>query len=296
MEIRHLKLIKAIAEEGSITKAIEKLHLTQSALSHQLREAEYQLGTSIFHRSKKKMSLTKAGEQIYATAIDVLDKLATTETQIKKMIYGETGEIKLSAECYSSYHWLPAVMKQFHELYPNVDLQLVMSATHYPLQKLLAGELDIAITTDPSKDAKLKYIELFQDEMVAVIPAGHAWETKKFVNAEDFASESLIIHSLPMETVTVFEYFLKPAKVSPRKVTAVPLTEAAIEMVKADMGVMVLAKWALKNYINDEGLRFIKVGRSGLKRKHYIATFKNKAYPKYFNHFIEFMQKEISIA
>jgi LysR family transcriptional regulator for metE and metH len=295
MEIRHLKLIKAIAEEGSITKAIDKLHLTQSALSHQLREAEYQLGTAIFLRTKKKMTLTKAGEKIYATANEVLEKLEAAETQIKKMVYGANGEIKLSAECYSSYHWLPAVMKHFHGLYPNVDLQLVMSATHYPLQKLLAGEIDIAITTDPIKDAKLKYLELFQDEMVAVIPSGHEWESRKFVNAEDFESESLIIHSLPMETVTVYEFFLKPAKVSPKKVIAVPLTEAAIEMVKADMGVMVLAKWALKSYINDENLRFLKVGKSGLKRKHYIATLKNKTYPKYFQHFIEFLQKEISI-
>ncbi|RAW00856.1 LysR family transcriptional regulator [Pseudochryseolinea flava] len=295
MEIRHLKLIKAIAEEGSITKAIDKLHLTQSALSHQLREAEYQLGTPIFTRTKKKMTLTKAGEKIYATASEVLEKLESAETQIKKMIYGETGEIKLSAECYSSYHWLPSVMKQFHQLYPNVDLQLVMSATHYPLQKLLAGELDIAITTDPIKDVKLQYTELFQDEMVVVVPAGHEWASKKFVAAEDFSDACLIIHSLPMETVTVYEFFLKPAKVSPKKVTAVPLTEAAIEMVKADMGVMVLAKWALKNYINDDQLRLVKVGRNGLKRKHYIATFKNKTYPKYFTHFITFLQKEIAI-
>jgi LysR family transcriptional regulator, regulator for metE and metH len=295
MEIRHLKLIKAIAEEGSITKAIDKLHLTQSALSHQLREAEYHLGTSIFHRTKKKMTLTKAGEKIYATANEVLEKLASTESQIKQLVYGESGEIKLSAECYSSYHWLPAVLKQFHQYYPNVDLQLVMSATHYPLQKLLAGELDIAITTDPIKDAKLKYLELFQDEMVAVIPAGHEWEARKFVNPEDFISENLIIHSLPLETVTVHEFFLKPAKVTPKKVIPVPLTEAAIEMVKADMGVMVLAKWALKSYLNDGNIRTVTIGRGGLKRKHYIATFKNKVYPKYFSHFIEFLQKEISI-
>src|SRR5258705_1340158 len=122
MEIRHLRLIKAIVEEGSITKAIDKLHLTQSALSHQLKEAEYQLGTKIFLRQNKKLVLTKAGERLYATANEVLDKLSDTEREIKQMIFGEIGEIRISTECYSSYHWLPSVLKQFQSLYPNIEL------------------------------------------------------------------------------------------------------------------------------------------------------------------------------
>ncbi|MEZ0130006.1 AAA family ATPase [Flavobacterium sp. LBUM151] len=137
MEIRHLRLIKAIVEEGSITKAIDKLHLTQSALSHQLKEAEYQLGTAIFLRMNKKLVLTKAGEKIYELANEILDKLAQTETQIKQMVFGEHGEIRISTECFSSYHWLPHVLKQFHLLYPNVELKIVTEATHIPLQKLL---------------------------------------------------------------------------------------------------------------------------------------------------------------
>jgi len=295
VEIRHLKLIKAIAEEGTITKAIDKLHLTQSALSHQLREAEDQLGTKIFNRQAKKMILTKAGEKLYETAVEVLEKLGKTESQIKKMIFGESGEIKLSAECYTSYHWLPSVMKQFHYLYPNVELQMVMSATHYPLQKLISGELDLAITSDPVKDSKIQYIELFQDEMVAVVPSGHSWAEKKFIKPEDFATENLIIHSLPLETVTVHQFFLKPAGISPKKIIPVPLTEAAIEMVKAEMGVVVMARWSLKNHLQDGSLRTVKVGKAGLKRKHYIAFLKKKKSPDYLHHFVEFIQKEIFI-
>ena len=295
MEIRHLKLIKAIAEEGTITKAIDTLHLTQSALSHQLREAEDQLGTKIFNRQAKKMTLTKAGEKLYETAVEVLEKLTKAEVQIKKMVFGESGEIRLSAECYTSYHWLPSVMKQFHYLYPNVELQMVMSATHYPLQKLISGELDLAITSDPVKDSKIQYTELFQDEMVAVVPSGHPWADKKFLKPEDFATENLIIHSLPLETVTVHQFFLKPAGIAPKKIIPVPLTEAAIEMVKAEMGVVVMARWSLKNHLQDGSLRTVKVGKAGLKRKHYIAYLKKKKNPDYLHHFVEFIQKEIFI-
>ncbi|ABQ03907.1 LysR family transcriptional regulator [Flavobacterium johnsoniae] len=295
MEIRHLKLIKAIVEEGSITKAIDKLHLTQSALSHQLKEAEYQLGTPIFLRTNKKLVLTKAGEKIYELANEILNKLTETESQIKQMVFGEYGEIRISTECFSSYHWLPSVLKQFHLLYPNVELKIVTEATHIPLQKLLENTIDIAIVSDTIKDHHIKYTELFQDEVVVVISENHPWAGKKYVVAEDFVNEHLIIHSLPMETVTIHQYFLAPAKVSPKKITPLPLTEASLEMVKADMGIMSMAKWALQPHIKNNSIKAVKVGKNGLKRKHFIATRANETYPDYFQHFINFLQNEINL-
>ncbi|WDF59636.1 LysR family transcriptional regulator [Flavobacterium sp. KACC 22758] len=295
MEIRHLKLIKAIVEEGSITKAIDKLHLTQSALSHQLKEAEYQLGTPIFLRTNKKLVLTKAGEKIYELANEILNKLTETESQIKQMVFGEHGEIRISTECFSSYHWLPSVLKQFHLLYPNVELKIVTEATHIPLQKLLENTIDIAIVSDTIKDHHIKYTELFQDEVVVVISENHPWADKKYVVAEDFVTEHLIIHSLPMETVTIHQYFLAPAKVSPKKITPLPLTEASLEMVKADMGIMSMAKWALQPHIKNNSIKAVKVGKNGLKRKHFIATRANETYPDYFQHFINFLQNEINL-
>ncbi|HEY4875484.1 MAG TPA: LysR family transcriptional regulator [Puia sp.] len=294
MELRHLRLIKAIVEEGTITKAIDKLYLTQSALSYQLKEAEQQLGTRIFLRKNKKMILTKAGQKLYETATVVLEKLQDTEQEIKKLVFGETGEIKLSAGCYTSYHWLPPVLRKFHLLYPTIDVTLVMEATPFPLQKLLTGGLDVAITSDPLIDGKIKYLELFQDEMVALVADGHRWSAKKFVVAEDFAAEHLFIYSLPLSTVTVHQFFLEPAGISPKKITPLPLTEACIEMVKAGMGIMVMARWAVQPYLKNNPLRTVKIGRTGLKRKHYLAILANKTYPDYFMHFIEFLRSEIN--
>ena len=295
MEIRHLRLIKAIVEEGSITKAIDKLHLTQSALSHQLKEAEFQLGTKIFLRANKKLTLTQAGEKLYEIANEILDKLSETELQIKQMVFGEFGEIRISTECFSSYHWLPSVIKQFHDLYPNIELKIVTEATHYPLQKLLDNVIDIGIVSDQIKDDKIKYLELFQDEVVMAVSEEHPWANKKYVVAEDFANEHLIIHSLPLETVTIHQLVLAPAKISPKKITPLPLTEASIEMVKANMGVMSMAKWALQPYLKNSPIKVVKIGKNGLKRKHFIAIRNEKEYPDYFNHFIGFLQTEINL-
>lgn len=295
MEIRHLRLIKSIVEEGSITKAINKLHLTQSALSHQLKEAEYQLGTKIFLRQNKKLILTKVGKKFYQTAVEILEKLTDTEKEIKSMVFGEVGEIRISTECYSSYHWLPSVLKQFNLLYPNVELKIVTEATHYPLQKLLNNELDIAIVSDPIKNDNISYLELFQDEMVMIVSQDHHWTEKQYVVTGDFKTEHLFIHSLPLETVTVHQFFLAPARVSPKKITPIPLTEASIEMVKADMGVMAMAKWAAQPYLKNNPIRAIKIGKKGLKRNHYIAYIKNKTHPDYFTHFNQFLQTEINL-
>jgi LysR family transcriptional regulator, regulator for metE and metH len=295
MEIRHLRLIKAIVEEGSITKAIDTLHLTQSALSHQLKEAENQLGTKIFLRMNKKMVLTKVGEKLYEIATEILDKLSKTELEIKQMVFGEFGEIRISTECFSGYHWLPPVLKQFHHLYPNVALKIITEGTHYPLQNLLDERIDIGIVSDQIKEDRIKYLELFQDEIMMVVAENHAWATKKYVVAEDFTNEHLIIHSLPMETVTIHQLVLAPAKITPKKITALPLTEASLEMVKADMGVMSMAKWALQPYLKNNPIKAIKIGKNGLKRKHFIAIRTNKEYPDYFNHFIAFLQTEINL-
>lgn len=295
MEIRHLKLIKAIIEEGSITKAIDKLHLTQSALSHQLKEAEYQLGTKLFLRTNKKLIPTKAGEKVYGIANEILDKLSETELQIKEMVFGEFGEIRISTECFSSYHWLPSVLKQFHHLYPNIELKIITEATHYPLQKLLDNVIDIGIVSDQIKDDRIKYIELFQDEVMMAVSENHPWTNKKYVVAEDFANEHLIIHSLPLETVTVHQMVLAPAQVTPKKITPLPLTEASIEMVKADMGVMSMAEWALQPYLKNGDVKAVKIGKNGLKRKHFIAIRSEKQYPDYFNQFIGFLLNEINL-
>jgi LysR family transcriptional regulator for metE and metH len=91
---------------------------------------------------------------------------------------------------------------------------------------------------------------------------------------------------------------LKPANVKPKKITVLPMTEACLEMVRAEMGIIVMAKWALKPYLTlyNGHLKMVKIGKNGLKRTHYIATLRNREKPDYFKHFIEFLQHEITTA
>src|SRR5215471_4468328 len=119
LEIRHLKLIAAIAETGSMTKAGNCLHLTQSALSHQLRDAEEQLGVPLFERGNRKMTLTPAGQRLLQSARMVIAELDGAQREIKDRKAIGQGLIRLSTECYTVYHWLPARLKLFQQKYPS---------------------------------------------------------------------------------------------------------------------------------------------------------------------------------
>src|SRR5215470_676124 len=152
LDIRHLRLVVAVTEQKSVTRAGEVLHLTQSALSHQLREIEEKLGMPLFLRMNKKMILTQAGERLLQTARQVLDEMERAEAHISQMSASRQGTLRISTECYTCYHWLPDVMKEFRRNFPGVEVKIDAQATHRPIQALLEGKLDLAIVSTVQSD------------------------------------------------------------------------------------------------------------------------------------------------
>src|ERR1700741_1927056 len=134
LEVRHLKLVETVATEGGLTKAANRLHVTQSALSHQLRDIEDKLGTPLFLRLKKKMLLTQAGERLLSAAPAVLDELKRAEDDIRQIALNRDGILRISTECYTCYHWLPAVLKPFNREFPRVEVRIVVEATRRPVE------------------------------------------------------------------------------------------------------------------------------------------------------------------
>src|SRR5829696_1756756 len=137
LEVRHLKLIRAIAREGSITAAGNRLHLTQSALSHQLRDAEEKLGVPLFTRLNKRMLLTPAGERLLASAETVIQEIKRAEEDIRQIALSREGILRLSTQCYTCYHWLPSMLKLFQQKFPRIEVQIMVEATRRPIEALL---------------------------------------------------------------------------------------------------------------------------------------------------------------
>ncbi|MEN3335779.1 MAG: LysR family transcriptional regulator, regulator for metE and metH [Blastocatellia bacterium] len=287
LEVRHLRLIETVAREGGITKAANRLHLTQSALSHQLRDIEEKLGTPLFIRLNKRMLLTQAGERLLGAAPLVLDELRRAEEDIRQIALHREGMLRISTECYTCYHWLPAVLKPFQEVFPRVEVRIIVEATRRPIEALLDGRLDLAITSTATRNRKLMFKPLFRDELAVIVSPEHPLAAHPYVTAKDLAAEHLLVYALPNEDLTVFQKVLMPAGVKPRQVSRVELTEAIIEMVKAGMGISVMARWAVAPHVEAGLLRVLPLTARGLHRQWSAVMIRHKAQPPYLRKFVE---------
>ncbi|MEM6319503.1 MAG: LysR family transcriptional regulator [Bacteroidota bacterium] len=286
MEIKHFRLIKTIVEEGNIAKSSNKLFLTQSAISHQLKELEHQLGFPIFHRARQQWKLTEEGQELYNIGAKILADLERGFNKIDLLRLGASGNIKLGTECYSFYQGLPNLIQKMGLLYPNVHVDLVLEATHQPISKLLSNEIDIAIVTEKMEHPKLAYVEVRKDEILAVLHEENPLSQLDFLEPSHFAQVHLFIHSFPLESVSIHQHFLRPNQITPQKITAIPLTEVALEMVNANMGMVCLPQWALQPFNLPEQLVLKSIGLNGLKRTHYLAIRKADSGKKHIQEFV----------
>jgi len=290
LDIRHLKLIVAITEEKSVTRAGERLHLTQSALSHQLRDIEERLGTPLFLRMNKRMAPTQAGERLLLTARQVLDDLKRAEEDIARMASNKQGALRISTECYTCYHWLPDILKEFNRKFPGIEVHIILEATRQPIQALLDGKLDLAIVSRVPRHKQLRYRPIFKDEVVAIMRPDHPLAARPYLRARDFADQHLLLYVAPKES-DLFRLLLAPAGVTPAKVSQVQLTEAILEMVKAGLGVSMMARWAVKEQVESGRLVALPLTSKGLRRQWSAAILKNDYVAPYINEFIELLSR-----
>lgn len=289
-DTRHLKLIVAVSEERSVTRAGERLHLTQSALSHQLRDIEERLGTPLFSRVNKRMILTQAGERLLQSAHQVLDELKRAEDDIAQIAAGDHGALRISTECYTCYHWLPEMMKEFNRKFPKVEVKIMLEATRHPIEALLDGKLDFAIVSTTERDKRLVYKPLFQDEMVVIMAPHHPLAARSYITAKDFADQTMFAYT-PTSNSTVYNHVLVPAGIKPARFSEVQLTEAIIEMVKAGLGISALARWAVAREIDSGKLVARPLTRKGFHRQWSAALLKNDFTPAYVTEFVELLSR-----
>ena len=275
LEVRHLRLLVAVAEERSVTKAGNRLHLTQSAVSHQLKDIEERLGTRLFHRDRKTMVLTAAGERLLETALGVIEQLQRAEQEARDIGAERLGRLRISTQCYTCYKWLPDLLKLFNQEHPRVEVDIVVEATRHPVQALLEGKLDLALVSRLARDRRLAAKSLFNDELLAVMSPAHVLASKPYVTPEELAGERLLIHNSPQES-SVFQSLFTPSGVSPQHVSQVQLTEAITEMAKAGLGVGVISKWAVREELEAGTLCGVRLGPKGLFRHWSAVTLKGE--------------------
>jgi LysR family transcriptional regulator for metE and metH len=270
VELRHLQLVDAITSEGSLTRAAERLNVTQSALSHQLREIEDRLGTPLFLRVNRRLALAPAGERLLASARRVLADIKAAEEDIARLANHQDGVIRVSTACYTCYSWLPPLLAPFHKRFPRVDVEIVPEVKSNAVDALLDRRIDLALVHETRRDARVRLTPVFEDEIVIITSRTHPLAKKPFIAAEDLATETVILHSPPDESF--FARQLRAGGIRPRRFTTVTLTEAIVELVRAGLGVSAVPRWTVER----AGVATVRYTRKGLWRRWNAATLKGE--------------------
>jgi LysR family transcriptional regulator, regulator for metE and metH len=276
INLQHLKVISEIEKQGSMTKAADALLLTQSALSHHVKELERNLGISIFERRNKKLWLTEVGHQILASADVIKSELGKLEDKINKLKDGNTGTIRISTECYTTYSWLPKLVKNFNAKNPKLSIKVVTEATANTMQYLQNGQLDIAITSrEKLKNTDLIYTPLFEDQLVVIVHKDHPLATLAAITPQDFEGKTLLVYDYDEKDLDILQLILKPAGVQLEEIIKMPLSEIIIEMVKANFGITVMANWLVAPLLTKE-LVAIPLIHENANRMWHLVAFNNQ--------------------
>ncbi len=271
IELRHLKTLAALRDTGSLVEAAERVFLTQSALSHQIKDLEDRLNCSLFIRKTKPISFTSAGQRLLALADEVLPMMRNAERDVARLAGGETGRLNMAIECHSCFQWLMPTIDSFRGNWPEVEMDLSTGFSFSPLPALSRGELDLVITSDPQDMNGITYQPLFAYEVLLAVSKQHPLARKSYVEPQDLSNETLICYPVDKNRLDVFTRFLDPADTEPAEIRTAELTVMMMQLVASGRGVCALPNWALTEYLERNYVVAKNLGNKGIWSTLYAA-------------------------
>lgn len=255
LDLRHLAMIDALGRTGVLTQAAEALGVTQSALSHRLREAERRLGVALAEKRGRGVVLTLAGERLRVTAQRLLRDLAAVEAEVTEVgAGGIRHRVILGQAGYSDVHWLPAFTDWLSARMPEVQIALHAGNGGSRIGDLLDGAIDLLLTPTRPLAPGLDMLPVGTDDLVALAAPGHPWESKAEIVPSDLTGETFLSYSFERAPDMENARFMQPAQTFPGRVIRVGHTEAVFELVAAGRGVSILAGWPARKRAGRGGL------------------------------------------
>lgn len=291
LEIRHLRSLTAIADTGKLATAAERVHLSQSALSHQIRALESFHGLSLFERTPQGLRFTPAGERLLALARTVLAEVEAAERDLQNLSGQATGELRIALECHTCFDWLLPVMHTFRQRWPQVEVDLVAGFHADPLALLKEGRADLVIGSRPKALRPWHVQPLFRFEILAVLANEHPLRHKRFVSAKDLAGQTLITYPVPEARIDLIREVLKPAGVTLERRTA-ELTVAIVQLVASMRGIAALPSWGLQSYLAHDYVKAVPIGPKGLWSELHAISPKTMASLPYMQDMAQIMRQE----
>jgi len=279
LEVRHLQLVSTVAAVGGLTKAGRHLNLSQSALSHQLRDVETRLGTPLFLRVGKRMVPTAAGERLAKSAQEILVALARAERAIQLFAGGERGRLRVTVAGYASYRWLPSVLQRYRRLHPRIEVQIPEPGAADPVTDVLGGAVDVAIGARSADDKRLHCEPLVRDEVVLAVPPGHRLAAGEFAEIADLAGEPILVDASGVGSV--------PGNI------LIAETSATLELIQAGLGIAVVGRWVIEPQVRAGTLRAVRITRRGVWCRWSAVMLKELAAQPHVRDFVALVGREM---
>ena len=292
IEFRHLRTIKAIHDTGGLARAADLLNITQSALSHQIKGIEDQAGVELFVRRSKPLKLSAAGMKLLAAAEDILPRVADLEAEFAGLVAGKSGRMHIAIECHACFEWLLPVLEQFRKAWPEVDVDIRPGLAFDALPALRREMVDLVISSDPEELPETDFTPLFDYEPVFVASSMTPLAEKPFVEARDFAEQTLITYPVARGRLAVFTELLLPAKVEPAAIRQVELTAVILLLVASNRGVAVLPDWVVRQLRHNADFVTRPLTAEGKTRRLFAATRSDDTAWPYIAHFTRLARQE----
>lgn len=271
IELRHLRTLLALRDSGSLVEAAERVHLTQSALSHQLKELESRLGDSLFVRKTRPLQFTPSGQRLLALAEQILPQVRLAERDISRLASRRDARLHMAIECHSCFQWLMPTIDSFRRQASDVEIDILGSNVFEPLASLVREELDLVITSDPRPLEGVHYEPLFCYQSLLAVALEHPFAAREYIEPEDLRDQSLIIYPVEQQRLDIFNQFLTPAGVYPQEVRTAELTMMMMQLVASGRGLAALPNWALAEYLERHYVAAVPMGRNGVWGRLYAA-------------------------
>lgn len=253
MEIRQLKAFLAITESGTFTAGAERVHVTQAAISMQIRQLETELGAQLFVRAPRRVILTEAGEALLARARAILREHDAAVAEIAELAGAEHGRLRIgSASAMVSADPLPKILKELKVRHPRAEIAVSSGTSESLVRQILAGELDMAFVSLPVEARGIHTESLNRDELVAIASPRHKLAKQRVVSAYSLAGEKLILGERGGNTRRLIDEFFAAAGVTPSVAMELSRQAAIKRMVEADMGVGIVPLQTVQEEV-DEG-------------------------------------------
>ncbi len=291
LEKIHLSIVREVERRGSLTAAADVLCLTQSALSHSMKKLEQKVGTDIWLREGRSLRLTQAGKYLLALAERLLPQMERAEERLEQYAAGERGTLCIGMECHPCYQWLLKVVSPYLDDWPDVDVDVKQKFQFGGIGALFAYEIDLLVTPDPLYKPGLRFEAVFDYEQVLVVGRQHVLAGAPHVDPEQLGGEVLITYPVEIERLDIYNQFLMPAGISPRRHRVIETTEIMLQMVASGRGITALPRWLVEEYADKMEVVPLRLGKKGIAKQIFLGIRESDADIDYLKAFVELARR-----